>query len=431
MKEILIFIRSFNDFDQALPIIDYINTKTDNKVFVWTFEKKLQGCQHHIKYLTDNLGIKVESLYEKLSKLSKINHRSYSFILKISSKSNRYPVLLPVTILISKIRVIFDYFFRIGYSELLREFAFDIIMIDTGMDSTIHGQNILLAAKKQGIRSIGYAHGYSIYSNFNSVQKGRVSHGRVKSFILKLAKPKIKRLVYADYYLTAKGQISAQFKKTHASGHYDASELYKVKEIGMPRYTIDWNKKYKEKVLDNQIFSYGDSNKLNIVLFMSHPQYNVVIDKLYLLIEKLFNFTNINFVYKPHTRRGLHLINSQYLKGFDASEVSSVLLSEWADVGIVYGSSIGFQLLIDNVPLVIPSFVHSNKTIFETDGVSVVIDSIEKFTELMSMSKTEIESMVDKNKIDNFISSTVYGSNKENMMENYCSFEYVNYYGYS
>ena len=422
MKEILIFIRSFNDFDQALPIIDYINTKTDNKVFVWTFEKKLQGCQHHIKYLTDNLGIKVESLYEKLSKLSKINHRSYSFILKISSKSNRYPVLLPVTILISKIRVIFDYFFRIGYSELLREFAFDIIMIDTGMDSTIHGQNILLAAKKQGIRSIGYAHGYSIYSNFNSVQKGRVSHGRVKSFILKLAKPKIKRLVYADYYLTAKGQISAQFKKTHASGHYDASELYKVKEIGMPRYTIDWNKKYKEKVLDNQIFSYGDSNKLNIVLFMSHPQYNVRMDVLYGLIDELSTMDAINFVYKPHTRRGLHLINKNQLNGIDVSDVSSVLLSEWADLGIVYGSSIATQLLVDEKPLVIPSFVHLNRTIYEDNGVAISVNTADKLINLMCKPKSEIMNMVDKNKVDAFIDSTVYGCDKDNMMDNYCSF---------
>ena len=422
MKRILIFIRSFNDFDQALPIIDYISATTDNKVFVWSFEEKLKGCQYHLKYLDNHLGLKVENLYENLPRLSKINHKLYSSLIKISSKSMKYPILLPITILVSKIRFVFDYFFRIGYSKLLSQYSFDIIMIDTGMDSTIHGQNILLSAKEQGISSIGYAHGYSIYSNYNSVQKGKVSHGRIKSLILGLAKPKIKRFVYANYYLTANGQVSAQFKKSHASGHYDTNELYRVREIGMPRYTSDWNKKYKNDVLANQTFSYGDESKLNVVLFMSHPQYNVIVDSLYLLIDKLFSLSNINFVYKPHTRRGLHLINSKYLKGFNASEVSSVLLSKWADVGIVYGSSIGFQLLIDNVPLVVPTFVHSNKTIFENDGVSVVVNSIEEFTELMSKSKLEIENIADKDKVSDFIFSTIYGSDKENMMKNYCSF---------
>ena len=422
MKRVLICIRSFNDFDQALPIIDYIVNVSKNTVSIWSFEEKLDGCQDHLKYLNNNLGLQVENLYENLSKISKNILRLHSFLAKISSKSTKYPLLIPITILVSKTRTIFNYFFRIGYSKLFRQYSFDVIMVDTGMDSTIHGQNILLSAKEQDICSIGYAHGYSIYSNYNSVQKGKVRHGKMKSLVLKLAKPTIKRSIYADYYLTAKGQVFAQFKKSHASGHYSPSELYRVREIGMPRYTYEWNKKYRENVLNNQTFSYGNDGKLNVVLFMSHPQYNVIVDNLYLLIDKLFSLSNINFVYKPHTRKGLHLINSKYLKGFDASEVSSVLLSEWADIGIVYGSSIGFQLLIDNVPLIIPTFVHSNKTIFENDGVSVVVNSIGKFTELMSKSKPEIENMVDKNKVNDFMLSTIYGFDKGNMMKNYCSF---------
>jgi hypothetical protein len=422
MKKILIFIRSFNDFDQALPIIEYICKNTKHKVFVWCFEENLTGCHYHISFLKNRLGLKVYFLNEKVSKLTKFIQNIYSSILNVSSKSKKYSALLPLTILFSKCRFIFNFFYRVGYSNLLKRHSFDFILMDTGMDSTIHGQNILIAAEEQKIITIGYAHGYSIYSNFNSVQKGKITHGIIKSFILKHAKPKITRTKYAGLYLTGFGQVSAQFKKSHASGYFDQRELGRVKEIGMPRYTSYWNQQYKNEILKNEIFSFGEINKLNVVLFMSHPQYNVHVENLYALIDSLSNQSNINFVYKPHTRRGLDLINTKLLKGFNASHVSSVLLSDWADVGIVYGSSIGFQMLIDRVPIVIPRFVHSNKTIFEKPGLSINVDSINQFNKLICKTKIEIEKMVDQKKIDDFILETIYGNNADNMMESYCSF---------
>jgi hypothetical protein len=422
MKRILILIRSFNDFDQALPIIDHIVNSSDNIVSVWSFESVLNGCDDHLKYLNDNLGVPVEYVSDKLPKLSKYIMNFHILLTKISTKSNEYPFLIPITILMSNIKPIINSLLRIGYVKLFKPYAFDVIMIDTGMDSTIHGQNILFAAKAKDICVVGYAHGYSVYSNPDSVQKGKVQLGKIKSFILKMAKPSTKRAIYANCYLTGRGQIAAQFKKTHASGHYASNELHRVKEIGMPRYTHEWNKKYKEHILHNQSFSYGDQGKLNVVLFMSHPQYNVKINELYSLINELSHLNNINFVYKPHTRKGLHLIDTQKLHGLDASGTSSVLLSEWADLGIVYGSSIGFQFLIDKVPLIIPSFVHSNKTIYETDRVTISANTLEELSSLVCRPKSEIVNLIDQNKVDVFIDNAIYGDNRDNMMDTYCSF---------
>jgi hypothetical protein len=155
---------------------------------------------------------------------------------------------------------------------------------------------------------------------------------------------------------------------------------------------------------------------------MSHPQYNVKINELYSLINELSHLNNINFVYKPHTRKGLHLIDTQKLHGLDASGTSSVLLSEWADLGIVYGSSIGFQFLIDKVPLIIPSFVHSNKTIYETDRVTISANTLEELSSLVCRPKSEIVNLIDQNKVDVFIDNAIYGDNRDNMMDTYCSF---------
>jgi len=420
MNNILILIRSFNDFDQALPIVDYITNKTENTASVWSFNSDLEGCGLHIEYLK-KLNIPLEYLSDKLSIVSKYFIKLYLFLNRISLRSQQYPFLIPITLIVSRIRPVFDYLLKIEYSRILKLYSFDIVMIDTGMETSNDGRSMLYASKINDICVVGYSHGYSIYSNLDTLQKDKIKHGKIKSFIIKLVKPLRKR-VYSDCYLTGGGQIDAYFKKTKQMGYFKARELYRVNEIGMPRYDINWVKKYRDEVLQNKSFSYGDKRKLNVVMFMSHPQYNVRMDVLYGLIDELSTMDAINFVYKPHTRRGLHLINKNQLNGIDVSDVSSVLLSEWADLGIVYGSSIATQLLVDEKPLVIPSFVHLNRTIYEDNGVAISVNTADKLINLMCKPKSEIMNMVDKNKVDAFIDSTVYGCDKDNMMDNYCSF---------
>jgi len=420
MKKTLILIRSFNDFDQALPIIDYIINNSDKKLSVWSFNNGLKGCDNHIKYL-NSLNITLEYLPDKVSLVSKYILRFYQFLLSLSSKSQKYSFLLPIVIIVSRIRPAIDIILDKEYYKILANHRFDSIMIDTGMEALNDGRSMLSASKRSNICIVGYSHGYSVYSNSNPLQKDKIVHGAIKKFLIKLAKPTRKR-GYANCYLTGVGQIDAHYRHPAQSGHFESNKLYKVKEVGMPRYTKQWVNKYRNYVLNDQFFSYGANGDLNVVLFMSHPQYNVKMDMLYLLINKLSNINNINFVYKPHTRKGLHLVNTKKLKGLDASNISSVLLSEWADVGIVYGSSIGMQLLVDGVPLVVPSFVHSNSTIFEDNGSSISVHTIDELTDLICKPKSEILDLVDKNKVDIFINNIVYGNNKENMMNKFCSY---------
>jgi hypothetical protein len=365
----------------------------------------------------------VEYLSDKISIISKYILKFYLLLAKISLKSQQYSFLIPVTILVSNIRPVIDILLNNEYSRILKNYSFNIVMMDTGMETSNDGRSMLAASRGNDIGVVGYSHGYSVYSNSDPLQKDKLIHGKIKSLLIKMAKPSRKR-GYADYYLTGVGQINAHYRHTKQSGNFELSELHKVKETGMPRYTREWVDKYRGHVLRNQSFSYGDKNNLNVVLFMSHPQYNVRKDMLYLLVNKLSVLDNINFVYKPHTRKGLHLININKLNGLDASDISSVSLSEWADVGIVYGSSIGIQLLVDSVPLVVPSFVHLNTTIYEDNGVAISIDKIEELIDLLHKSKTEIKNMIDQNKVDNFIDNVVYGNDKENMMSTYCSFSY-------
>jgi hypothetical protein len=153
---------------------------------------------------------------------------------------------------------------------------------------------------------------------------------------------------------------------------------------------------------------------------MSHPKYNVHMHNLIETIKKLSMCNDINFVYKPHTRHGLNGINCNKLNAYNATDISSIELSSWADVGIVYGSSISFQLVIDNVAFIMPRYLHSNTTIFDAGDVCIVVDDIVSLIDIMKHSVEEISNMTNQKKINNFIKYYVYGEKSySDLMESF------------
>ena len=60
----------------------------------------------------------------------------------------------------------------------------------------------------------------------------------------------------------------------------DVNYLNRVYEVGVPRYATEWIAKYRNNIMKSNSFTYGENNRINVVLFMSHPQYNVQIDAL-------------------------------------------------------------------------------------------------------------------------------------------------------
>jgi hypothetical protein len=215
---------------------------------------------------------------------------------------------------------------------------------------------------------------------------------------------------YFDRYVTGIRQKKSFFSSSQMP-HFEECYLSRVLEVGMPRFSKEWIFKYKEKVIRSQGFTYGDTNKINVILFMSHPQYNVLADELMATIKILSSCNTINFVYKPHTRNGLDRINLKKLNGYDASKVSSLELSSWADVGIVYGSSVAFQLLNDDVPLIMPKYLHLNTTIFEENNVCIVVNNINEMISIFSKTKKEISDMIIRKNVSKFIRNYVYGGN--------------------
>jgi hypothetical protein len=419
MKKIIIFIDSHNDLDQILPFIDYLLLNNKAKVLLYKTKKSiLSNCKDHLSYLKNTYNLSPVYYDRNFSKKYEIFTNYYFDFMKFAWNAKQTSYLLPFLILISRVTPIISYLTEREVGKNKEDLDADIIMMDFGKENGFFGSAILKYTKNKNIPVVGYAHGFSIYTNIDPLQQDKATLTFLKRAILKLSKPKVKRR-YFDRYVVGVDQKNTYFS-TSMMSQYDSKYLNRVYEIGALRYTYEWTNKYMDKVINLKNFTYGDENKLNVVLFMSHPKYNVHMHNLIETIKKLSMCNDINFVYKPHTRHGLNGINCNKLNAYNATDISSIELSSWADVGIVYGSSISFQLVIDNVAFIMPRYLHSNTTIFDAGDVCIVVDDIVSLIDIMKHSVEEISNMTNQKKINNFIKYYVYGEKSySDLMESF------------
>jgi hypothetical protein len=251
-------------------------------------------------------------------------------------------------------------------------------------------------AEKRDIKTIGYFQGFYIYSNLQYTNKAKTSNGKkhikakIKEFINR------RKRVYCTYYLAARTMKATFFSSNIAS---DFKEVDRIFETVTPRFTKGWIKTFRKFLNKKEQFDYGDKKKINVVLFLSRVKQNVAERELVEMFNLLSGINNINFVYKSHPR-----LNYVIDKGYDASNLDSFQLSAWADVCILFGSSIAIHLLLDNVPIIVPSFVHTNSTILEKRKICITAKNIGELETLLSYStKDEIRKLIDNARVEKFL----------------------------
>jgi len=422
LKKIIIFIDSYNDVDHILPFIDYVLKNNKANITLRKLRSSnLSGCESHLQYLSDKYKLTPENYDDSFSIAYKIIMRLYWVLRDFSVKAKQHSSLLLFWFFVVHLHNVVLLLTQLEVRRTAKKIDADTIMMDFGKELTFVGTAIISHFHNKPTSVIGYLHGFSIYTNLDPLQKDKSELGWVKRFISALVKPKRKR-TYCDRYVVGADQKHTYFS-TSMMSHYDKKYLDRVHEVGIPRFTSEWISEYKNNVLNLQGFTYGNSNRLNVVLFMSHPQYNVNVELLVSTIRQLSLCKNINFVYKPHTRNGLDRITPKELNGYDACDISSLELSEWADVGIAYGTSVAFQLLQDNVPLVMPKYIHLNSTIFEENNACIVVDSVNELTDVFNNPISDIYDMVNHERVNFLIKHYVYGDCDYNHMMDkfYCS----------
>ena len=123
------------------------------------------------------------------------------------------------------------------------------------------------------------------------------------------------------------------------------------------------------------------------LVFMDHQyDYNVDTSAIWSTLYKLAAIEGLTLVIKTSTREGKSAHVDSYRNKlsnltnvvFVNSEVHSPSLIQWSDCVVNYGSSIGIEAIMQNKPLITPTYMHSNRTLFEDFGAGVVVHSAEE-----------------------------------------------------
>lgn len=411
MRKAVALIRAYNDADQLLPIIDYCLKSRMVYFDIFSIHSN-QDYDAHINYLKNKYSIRIKNIYQDI--FYGFYKKIYKFRNILEGKKIFYTKFIFGDLLYYLSLRIVESILREPIKKYLKSLSSnDVIIMDAGSETTFPGKIFAKFAKINQINVNCFAHGYIIYTNLDNIEKGKITRKKIYLILRSLVKGK---RIYANSYLTSPYQKDTYYKSS-ASESFEIKMLEKVYEIGAPRYTREWIKILRNEVYGGTSFEYGCEKKINVVLFISHFQYNVIANEFFSTFNKLSSLKNINFVYKPHTRGHLAGINESKLSGFNAYKIPSILLSEWADVGILYGSSIGYQLLLDQVPIIIPKYIHSNTTLYEKYKIATEVDSCTELIDILKKENFYLRNKLPTKNINKFVLNYIYNnmSNKKMM----------------
>ena len=419
----IVFVRIFNDFDHALPIIDYLTRYKGQVVTIYGIGEEYKKCNKHISYLEDILSNKVIPFEEKFYSN---NHKillKFLEKIRVLFKSENKIIDLSFNILLSQIRRIIYYLASGSVDNFISRLSNNsVIMADFGTEGQFPYKYIIRKSQKKRILAIAYLHGYYIWTNLNVL---RVNKSKLPTKITTL----INKFVFGkgvndfyDKYLVAPNAIDTHFKSNLYLGF---NKYERVMGIGIPRFSYEWierfstNKSYESKTLKKI-----NNNKINVALFLSSDTYEVNRILLNKTVIWLLDSNKVNLTIKPHPRAGLSGIDKNDISIVSkVSELNSSDIIEWADVGILYGCSIALEMIIRNVVVVVPKYIDNNKTIIEEKNACIAVESLQELSNFFDKYSDDAI-LPSKSNIDTFIKEIIYGNNSsyEEMMDKYTYF---------
>ena len=420
-KNYIIFIRTFGGLDHVLPFIDYVLSNNKGTVQLISNVEEIPGAQDHLEFLRRIHKIKPVYLFDIVfSAFYKKIFRKYNMFM---DTTQRFYIKIPYTSFLSSCiisTIIRIYMFVM--SKPIRGFIYgldnsNVIILDMGSEVNFPNKYVVKYAGKRFISTTCFLHGICVWTNLDNNIKGRLRSGNsIKNKIRNIIQGK---RFYGDKYLASYDQKETLFK---CSSMESFKEPERVMEIGAPRFTYEWNDVIKNYLLEKYEFKYGDRAKLNVVIFVSNFIYNVIPEMFYKTISELGALEHINLVCQARTKGELEKVDDSLFKVYKVFDIPSIVMSDWADVGILYGTSIGFQLLLDKVPIIVPSYIHTNHTIYEKYDVCIKAKNIEELKRILSHDKESIRSLFKHKKSNKFINDIVYGNKTyQQLMEAYLS----------
>ncbi|MCK4303808.1 MAG: hypothetical protein KAY24_06185 [Candidatus Eisenbacteria sp.] len=379
MKQLAVFFRAFNDLDHLTPIVHRFCESPGHRVHLFCMNPVFDFADNHnIRFLESEHGLSAGYLHDELTNIG-LSTRFWRLLFKFSNtKALAGQPYSTAGKIRWRIRQIFalKLLAKLGASRGWVAPFFDrvkpsALIFDWVSDAFGLNRMITELAQTRGIPTFSLPHGMNLYTN-HDCSRGQSETAAAPS--------------YSYDYILSQGELC----RSHLEHKRIPSE--KIIDMGSIRFCREWMASYRDHVVEwgHDLPESGD--RLRVVFFLSKLQYNVKEELLLETIEVLARDGEIHLVLKPHTRgRGAAFANELVEKyRIDVRpELSSVVLSDWADVGIVYGSSIGLQILFDQKLLIYPYYVDSNESYYDKMKACWRVDSIDELQRAMDRVKKD------------------------------------------
>lgn len=366
----LVFVRSFNDTDHLTPLLYRLASSDSTHVYIICMNPHFAYQENeNIRFLLTKTGLAVSPVEAFAS-----HQPAVRFWSSIQRRVRRGGQPARMT-LVDRIR---DEISKFCSNRLLHAMRTNTSWVDLLFDRLQPGRivfdwvrhaeyvvrPILDKAKKQRLPTFALPHGMNLYSNLEIKDRSR-KWGAVAEFD----------------YMVSQGRLCRRHLE-HAG-----TPPEKIVDLGSLRFCHEWMVFYRDNIITSSFQSPCDESKLKVVFFLSKLIYKINVTRLLQTIELLARDENVYLIIKPHTRgmrvKFMDALTKKY--GLDIrDETSSVLLSEWSDMALVIGSSIGLQTLHDGKLLVYPSYLDANESYYDDMKACWRVNSVAELQEAVN-----------------------------------------------
>ncbi len=356
------FLRAYNDTDHLTPVIWKWATTTGlpSTVVMRTGKETLQD--YRIQFISKLPGVKVIHISDLFLGDAPANSdepiptkaQNRSFVERATNKVRRW-LNLPVSSTPSKKNIDLDRI-REMVDALFSEGETGIVVIDWVSLSSLNrafAKATIEAARDRGIANIALPHGDSPYFNkmfkLQDINYESVEHfGNNPTDVVVVPNP-----LTAERYTPFRSDSQ-------------------LKVIGSARYNQEWMDILK--TITPKYVNPASDGKLKVVMFLRSPVFPIFWEEVITAVRICTQFPDVYLVVKHHTRGGrrdnikmrehleLSKLNTMQAPNLEVvyTDTHSGSLLEWADAVLDLGTSISFEAVRLNMPLLALEYLHGN-----------------------------------------------------------------------
>lgn len=420
LKSVDFCLREVNDIDHITPLIDYVCLKGRVKVRLILVSKHFGELvsNPNINYIRKKYNIEIVNFWRE------IESRKIAFFLTVLSDKMRDIISFlkredAVLYLVFGVFLVWasNFVWYICYRTMRRAFLKmgeipEISFLDVGSNTNYPYRLLHLIYQSFSIDRVGLSHGINVFIEEDYTVKHKIIKGKdgviKKGFVSFYRKMIKKKPLYMDYYLVPCGQES--YYCGLAAGFIPKDRLV---EVGSMRFSREWNQKYRKDIFPDVMRR--DDDGLNIVIFLIFEKYNVQKSELIEAINVLGSFDGVSVKIKPFTRgniidAGIRKIADNY-ESVEIDCSDSPNLISWCDVAVAYGSSIEYQVLLDQKILLHLTYINGNRTIFHEYNCLHDVSSLDELSDIVNRIVYGDLVMYSSDNVESLIADTVMCGN--------------------